>query len=129
MPNPNKRKGDKTERDARGWYRANGFPWAEKTRAGYPRDSGDLHVSPTAITQVKNCRVLRWQEWFQQLRKQKTEARAHVSWLVVKRPGMGDAKVGKWLAVMTVEDHAELLRAAGHGAAIEHDQQLHWRAE
>lgn len=124
MTNPNKRKGDRTEMSARSWYRLSGFPWAERTRAGYMRDAGDLHVSPTAITQVKNCRVLRWAEWFQQLQEQKIEARADVAWLTVKRPGMGDAQVGQWLAVMTVEDHAALLRAAGHGTAIEHDQPL-----
>jgi hypothetical protein len=124
MANVNKRKGDITEVSTRAWYRDHGFPWTARTRAGYTRDAGDLHLCPGAIAQVKNCRVLRWQEWFQQLKDQRAEAKADIAWLVVKRPGLGSTNVGQWLAVMTVEDHAALLRAAGYGSPIDAEQSL-----
>jgi hypothetical protein len=129
MPNPNKRRGDEAEASARNWYQLHGFPWTVRTRAGYTRDAGDLHLCPGAITQVKNCKILRWQEWFAQLAEQRSEAHADVAWLVVKRPGMGATRVGEWLAVMTVEDHAALLRAAGYGSPLEIEQPLSVVAE
>lgn len=117
MSHPNKRKGDRAERAARDWYRTNGFPGAERTCAGYQRDAGDLHVAPGAMAQAKDCRVLRWQEWMAQLAEQKAEAHADVAWLVVKRPGQGDPS--EWLAVMTVAEHARLVRAAGWGSPVD----------
>ena len=119
MTNANKAKGDRAERAARDFYRANGFPGTERTRAGYARDHGDLHLAPGAIAQVKDCRTLRWQEWLSGLAEQKADARADAAWLVVKRPGQGDP--GEWLAVMTVAEHARLLRAAGWGTPIDDD--------
>lgn len=122
LSNPNKRKGDHTEAAARNHYRNLGFPDTEKTRAGYTRDAGDLHLRRgRLITQVKNCKALRWQEWFEQLAAQRAEANADVAWLTVKRPGMGDTRVGQWLAVMTVDDHAALLHAAGYGRPLDTD--------
>lgn len=115
MPNRMKQKGDRAERAARDWYKSSGFPYVAKTRAGYTRDIGDLHLCPGAITQVKDCRVLRWAEWLLQLEEQRQEAKADVAWLTVKRPGMGDTRAGQWLAVMTISDFTALLRAAGYG--------------
>jgi hypothetical protein len=123
MVNVNKAKGDRTEAAARDYYRCNGFPFAERTRAGYTRDAGDLHLCPGVITQVKNCQALRWTEWFIQLTRQRREAKADVAWLTVKRPGMGDTKTGQWLAVMTVEDLTVLLRAAGYGSPLDTTEQ------
>jgi hypothetical protein len=115
--NPHKAKGDRAERTARDFYRLAGFPGTERTRAGYPRDAGDLHLSPGTIAQIKNCRVPRWTEWLVQLAEQKREARADVAWLVVKRPGL--AVADDWLAVMTVAEHAELVRRAGYGTPLD----------
>lgn len=110
MANRSKAKGDRAERDVCDWYLKHGYPNAKRTRAGYERDWGDVHVhgNATAVAQVKDCQSLRWPAWFHALGEQKRAAGAAVAWLVVKRPGMGD--VGEWLAVMTVADHAELIR-------------------
>lgn len=121
MTNTNKRKGDLTERIARDYLRGVGFPGTERTRAGYTRDAGDLHLSPGVIAQVKNCRVLRWNEWFEGLAVQVAEAHADVGFLVVKRPGMGLSKVGQWLAVTPLAQEARLLRAAGYGTPLEEE--------
>lgn len=121
MSNPNKRRGDQGERDALAMYRAAGFPGAERTRPGRKEDEGDIHLAPGAIAQVKNCKALQWREWLAQLAEQKKAARAALAWLVVRRPGRGPQKP-VWLAVMTVEDHAELVRRAGWGNPIEEDE-------
>lgn len=113
MSNPNKAKGDRAERTGRDYLRAHGFPGTERTRAGYTRDAGDLHLSPGVIAQVKDCRTLRWREWLAELAEQALEAQADIGLLIVKRPGMGDP--GQWLAVTTVERMTELLRGAGYG--------------
>lgn len=117
--NSSKRKGDRTEMAARDHYRATGFPGTERTRAGYTRDAGDLHLAPGVITQVKNCRKLQWTEWLAELDAQQREASADVAFLTVKRPSMGDTKVGQWLAVMPVDQLAALIRAAGYGTPLD----------
>lgn len=117
MTNPNKLKGDRAERAARDYLRTVGFPGAERTRAGYTRDAGDLHLAPGVIAQVKDCKVLRWQEWLAGLNEQAAEAQADVGLLVVKRPGQGNP--GEWLAVMPLRKMAALLRLAGFGTSLD----------
>lgn len=121
MTNPNKRKGDQAERAVQAALHKLGFPWCEKTRAGYARDAGDLHLvpGPAAIAQVKNVRSPRWAEWLEGLDAQIDEAKADVGFLVWKRAGVGDARANEWLAVMTLEQMAMLLRRAGYGEQLE----------
>lgn len=111
--NRNKAKGDRWERACVTAYRLLGFPHAEKTRAGWDDDRGDLLLAPGLCVQAKDAKTRRWIEWFDQLEQQRTNAKAEHAWLVVKRPGIADASQG--LAVMTVAEHARLLRAAGYG--------------
>ncbi|MDM7490730.1 hypothetical protein QT969_20800 [Rhodococcus sp. CSLK01-03] len=119
MTNPNKIKGDRAERAVRAHLRGNGFPHAERTRAGYERDGGDLHLAPVlgagpgVIAQVKDCGQSRWAEWLTQTEEQLVAARAEHAVLIVKRRGIGDP--GRWLAVMPLHRMLELLRHAGYG--------------
>lgn len=115
MPNPRKAQGDRAEQAARDHARTHGFPGAERTRAGYTRDHGDVHLAPGVIVQTKDCKSLRWASWLPELAEQKTDAGADVAALVVKRPGMGAANAGQWLAVMAYDDWLALTRAAGYG--------------
>lgn len=126
MTGTNKRKGDAAERAVQKALHALGFPWTEKTRAGYERDHGDLHLcpGPAAIAQVKNARPPRWSEWLEQMAEQKSNAGADVAFLVWKRVGLGDARAGEWLAVMTLADMAELLRRAGYGSPLENEGEV-----
>lgn len=48
-----------------------------------------------------------------ELAEQRAEAGTDVAFLVVKRPGMGPAKVGEWHAVMPVEDMLTPVRTGG----------------
>jgi hypothetical protein len=108
-------KGDWAEVTVRNFLRLCGFPWCERTRAGYERDHGDLHLIPGVIAQVKNVRTPVWGEWLEQLAEQVSNAGADVGFLVWKRPRVGEARAGEWLAVMTLEQMALLLRRAGYG--------------
>lgn len=116
MPNRMKEKGDRAEREAVATFHRNGFPAAERTRAGYFRDAGDIHLTPGVISQVKDRKQYAWPEWLQQLADQKTEANADHAFLMVKRPGFGQGE--QWLGVMPVEDLLNLIRAAGYGENV-----------
>lgn len=126
MPNSNKVKGDWAERVVQSALRVLGFPWCEKTRAGYARDMGDLHLvpGPAAICQVKNARTPLWSEWLEQLAEQTSNAGADVGFLVWKRPGLGESRAGEWLAVMRLDDMAVLLRRAGYGEPYESESEV-----
>ncbi len=115
MSNPNKRRGDAFERAVQDHVQANGFPWCEKTRAGYERDHGDLHLVPgrAVILQCKNKARLELAEWVAQLSEQVHAAGADHGVVVVKRRGVGDP--GRSYAVMELDALLALLRAAGYG--------------
>ena len=128
MPNANKRKGDVFERTMRDFFRIAGFPHAERTRAGYQRDAGDIHMDPIpqvglgpgVICQCKNVVTPKWSEWLDGLEKQIDEARADVGFIAWKRRGVGWP--GAQLAVMPMEQFTELLRRAGYGDALEGEE-------
>lgn len=115
MSNPNKIKGDAFERAVQDYLQANGFPWTEKTRAGYARDHGDLHLTPTraVIGQCKNHARHNLPEWLAQLAEQTTDAGAQHGFLAVKRRGVADP--GRSYAVMELSALVRLLREAGYG--------------
>ncbi|MFE7744407.1 hypothetical protein [Nocardia sp. NPDC057455] len=123
MTSKQKRRGDDHERAQRDYYRAEGFPHAERTKAGYERDGGDVHldpvigIAPGVISQCKNVQSPRWSEWISELREQTANARAEVGFLAVKRRGVGAA--GEQLAVMPIREYLVLLRRAGYGEPIE----------
>lgn len=118
MSNPNKRKGDQFEwdlitvaNDPSGLLVPVGLS-VERTRAGYERDEGDLHVLTAdrqllATWQAKNRRERKWSEWLADTERQRTVARARFAALVVKRNGIGD--VGRSYTISTVHDHSRLL--------------------
>lgn len=115
MSNPNKIKGDAFERAVQDYLQSHGFPWTEKTRAGYARDHGDLHLVPTraVIGQCKNHARINLPEWLTQLGEQTSDAGADHGFLAVKRRGVGDP--GRSYAVMELSALVRLLREAGYG--------------
>lgn len=117
MTNRNKIVGDRFERAVVDYARARGFPWAERTRAGYARDHGDVHLDPPSggvVVQCKNHARLDLPGWLAQLAEQTEAAGADHGVLVAKRRGLGD--VGKSYAVLELEQLLLLLRQAGYGA-------------
>lgn len=119
MPNPNKSRGDRFEVEIRDHARPNGFPWCERTRAGYARDHGDLHFvpGPAVIASAKNHATWRFSEWLADLAEQVQAAGAEHGFLVVKRRGVGDP--GRSYAVTELDAHLRLVRAAGYGEPLE----------
>ncbi len=120
MVNPNKIKGDRWERDVKEYACANGFPQTEKTRAGYERDRGDLHLVPGLIAQAKNHARINLPEWLTQLAEQIDNAGAEHGFLVVKRRGVADP--GRGYAVQELSAHLRLCRAAGYGEPLDRDK-------
>lgn len=122
MSNPHKDRGDRFENAVRDYVQSRGFPWTERTRAGYARDWGDLHLEPitrAVIAQCKNHNRLTFPEWLVQLRQQVARAGARHGFLVVKRRGVSDP--GRSLAVMELEQLLALLREAGYGDPLEEE--------
>jgi hypothetical protein len=127
-----KRKGDSFECAIRDHLAAAGFD-VERTRAGYERDYGDLHVMvtdppattpdgtltmhrevrrPAVVVQAKNHRAHQLGEWLSQTAQQRNEANAPHGVLVVKRRGVGAP--GRQYAVLELDDLLALLREAGY---------------
>ncbi|KZM68465.1 hypothetical protein [Nocardia terpenica] len=123
MANALKRKGDAFERLLRDYFRVCGFPWCERTKAGYERDGGDLHLdavigmSPGVICQAKNVRTPRWRDWVNGLREQVDNAHADVGFIALKL--QGSAKPEEQLAFMPLPEFLHLVRRAGYGNPIE----------
>lgn len=120
MAHPNKRRGDAFEATVRDHARDHGFPWAERTRAGYARDHGDLHLDPPSlgvIVQCKNHGRIELAGWLAQLAEQTADAGAEHGVLVVKRRGVADP--GRSYAVMELDALLRLLRAAGYGDVLD----------
>lgn len=117
MAHRNKNKGDRFERAVVEAMRPNGFPHADRTRAGYERDRGDIEGTPGLVVQAKNHADKRWGPWLEDLDAQIANARADHGVLVVKRAGIADA--GQALAVMRFANWLRLARDAGYGDPLE----------
>lgn len=119
LANPMKNKGDRYERDLLAIAHSNGFPDAKRTRAGYERDAGDIHLDPDPATgarvicQAKDVKTAVWTEWLDGLADQIDAARAEVGFIAWKRSRPG--KTPLHLAVMPIEQMLALLRRAGYG--------------
>lgn len=116
MSNPQKNKGDVFELALRAHIAECGFV-VSRTRAGYERDHGDLHIlgdghGPTVIVQAKNQRAHALGEWLTHTALQREHAGAKHGVLVVKRRGVGNP--GRQYAVMELDDLLALLREAGY---------------
>lgn len=121
VSHPSKIKGDRFEIALREHFRAAGFD-ADRTRAGYARDHGDLHLAatpagPAVIVQAKNERRIDLSGYMRDVEAQRDAAGAEHGFAVVKRPGIADP--GRQYAVMEVDWLLALLREAGYGAVPE----------
>jgi len=120
VTNPSKIKGDAFERLLRDHFRAAGFS-ADRTRAGYARDHGDIHLAagvtgPRVIVQAKNVRDWDLSAFLRDVAEQRDAAGAELGFAVVKRRGVGD--VGRQYAVLELDWLLALLAEAGYGADL-----------
>lgn len=119
MTNSHKDKGDRWERDTIEVLARVLGPYGltvERTKAGYPRDGGDVHVlTPSgqvlATVQCKSWNQTEWNlpQWLGNLGVQRAEARARFGVLALKRPRVADAAHG--YAMTEIETWAVMLAA------------------
>ena len=114
MSNPQKRKGDKAERDVASYLAAHGFPYAERAYgAGRPDDVGDIDGIPGVGVEVKNHKTITIPAWLDELETEMFNANAQHGAVIAKRRGSTD--VADWYALMPVEAWTHLLVEAGYG--------------
>ncbi|AXQ65171.1 HNH endonuclease [Gordonia phage Schmidt] len=119
MANAMKNKGDRYERLLLGLLQANGFADCKKTRAGYERDAGDLHMDRTAngprvIVQAKDVATPPWTEWLRKLQEQIDESGAEVGFIVKKHSRRG-GQAPLHVAILPLDAMLALLARAGYG--------------
>lgn len=111
--NRSKVKGDRWELAVAKALHLLGFPHAERTRAGWADDRGDVNAAPGLVIQCKDQVSKEWGTWLRELADQKRQAKGSHGVLVVKQRGVADANEA--MAVMTLADWTLLARAAGYG--------------
>jgi hypothetical protein len=107
MPNRNKTKGDRAERDiAHRLTELLQRPVRRKLGAGRADDTGDIDGLHDWTIQVKDCRDIARtiREGMRQLAQQQENAGTSNGVLLIKQTG------GTWLAIMTVEQWTETIK-------------------
>lgn len=116
MANPSKAKGDRAERQVASWFQEHGEPDADRSLgAGRPADRGDLTGIRRFCIQVKDHAQFRINTWMPEMLDQKRRAGADFGVLLLKKRGTSD--VGRWYAVLELEDLNRLRSEAEQGAA------------
>ena len=107
MTSPQKRKGSAAELAVAKWLNRLGWTCAERSRAGWTDDRGDIDGMPGVVIEVKNCKTLSIPAWLRELEVEMKNAKAWTGTLIVKRRGSTD--VNDWYAVMPASVWAQLL--------------------
>lgn len=92
----------------------NGFRHAERRALAGVNDKGDIAGVAGIVFEVKNHKTYKISEWMKETEIETKNASADFGILVVKPNGIGLSNAGKWWAVMTLEDMAQLLKKAGY---------------
>ena len=89
------------------WLNRLGWTGAERSRAGFTDDRGDIDGMPGVCIEVKNCKTLSIPAWLRELEVEMKNAKAWTGTLIVKRRGSTDP--ADWYAIMPASVWAELL--------------------
>lgn len=106
-----KHRGYRTQAVLAAWFRDHGWPFAESTGAG--RSGSDITGMPGLSVEAKARTGFSPLAW---LRQARAEARHGLPLVVFRCNGQGEASVGEWGALLTLEDLTQLLRDAGYGS-------------
>ena len=117
MVNPQKIKGSSYERSIVNYLKDNGFADAERTRAGWADDRGDIHgvksQDGTPFTfECKNHRGDSLPGWTKELEREVSNAKGLVGVVVHKRHGTTDP--GEQFASMPLAMLVQLIKQAGY---------------
>jgi hypothetical protein len=88
VTHPNKQKGNRAELAVAEYLRTAGWPYAERSRAGWTDDRGDIDGIPGIVIEVKDQAKHDLPGWLRELAVETANARADVGVLVVKRRGV-----------------------------------------
>jgi len=89
------------------WLRTFGWSNAERTRAGWSDDRGDIDGMPGVCIEVKAEKKIDLPGYLRELENEMGNARAFTGAVIIKRRGSED--VNDWYAVMPAKVWAELL--------------------
>ena len=107
MTSPQKRKGSAAELAVAKWLNKLGWTGAERSRAGWSDDRGDIDGWPGVCIEVKNCKTLSIPAWLRELEVEMKNAKAWTGTLIVKR--RGSTNPADWYAIMPASVWAALM--------------------
>ena len=107
MTSPQKRKGSAAELAVAKWLRKLGWVHAERSRAGWTDDRGDIDGMPGVCIEVKAEKKFDLPGYLRELEVEMENAKAWTGTVIIKR--RGSMNVDDWYAVMPAKIWAELL--------------------
>ncbi len=107
MTSPQKRKGSAAELAVAKWLRKLGWVHAERSRAGWQDDRGDIDGMPGVCIEVKAEKKIDIPGYLRELEVEIENAKAWTGTVIIKR--RGSMNVDDWYAVMPAKIWAELL--------------------
>ena len=107
MTSPQKRKGSAAELAVAKWLRKLGWVHAERSRAGWTDDRGDIDGMPGVCIEVKNEKKIDLPGYLRELEVEIANAQAWTGTVIVKR--RGSMNVDDWYAVMPAKIWGELM--------------------
>ena len=107
MTSPQKRKGSAAELAVAKWLRKLGWIHAERSRAGWTDDRGDIDGMPGICIEVKNEKKIDLPGYLRELEVEIANAQAWTGTVIVKR--RGSMNVDDWYAVMPAKIWGELM--------------------
>ena len=107
MTSPQKRKGSAAELAVAKWLRKLGWIHAERSRAGWTDDRGDIDGMPGVVVEVKNEKRIDLPGYLRELEVEIANAQAWTGIVIVKR--RGSMNVDDWYAVMPAKIWGELM--------------------
>ena len=107
MTSSQKRKGSAAELAVAKWLRKLGWVHAERSRAGWTDDRGDIDGMPGVCIEVKNEKRIDLPGYLRELEVEMKNAMAWTGTVIVKR--RGSTNVDDWYAVMPAKVWGELM--------------------
>ena len=107
MTSPQKRKGSAAELAVAKWLRKLGWIHAERSRAGWTDDRGDIDGMPGVVVEVKNEKKIDIPGYLRELEVEIENAKAWTGTVIIKR--RGSTNVDDWYAVMPAKIWGELM--------------------
>jgi hypothetical protein len=107
LTSPQKRKGSAAELAVAKWLRKLGWIHAERSRAGWTDDRGDIDGMPGVCIEVKAEKKIDIPGYLRELEVEIENAKAWTGTVIIKR--RGSTNVDDWYAVMPAKIWGELM--------------------